>query len=134
MRSGKRKWNDFCLRLQKCSRLNGVWGVKNKTILTIMLLRMAVSRGKADWDHGFKPPTEETIWTHSFESKRVSISLPSTATCCCKPSEQRVDGWLMPCGSVGWKTGSWPTLKCKGRGKENYCHFLAMVCVNVQLQ
>ena len=28
--------NDFCLRLQKCSRLNGAWGVKNKTILTSM--------------------------------------------------------------------------------------------------
>jgi hypothetical protein len=31
-----RNWNDFCLRLRKCSRLNGAWGVKNKTILTFI--------------------------------------------------------------------------------------------------
>jgi hypothetical protein len=28
--------NDFCLRLRKCSRLNGAWGVKKNTILTLI--------------------------------------------------------------------------------------------------
>ena len=28
--------NYFCLRLRKCSRLNAAWGVKNKTILTLI--------------------------------------------------------------------------------------------------
>jgi hypothetical protein len=32
--------NDFCLRLLKCSGLNGAWGVKNKTILTYLVRTM----------------------------------------------------------------------------------------------